>query len=342
MVIGITYDLREEYLAEGYSEEETAEFDSSATVDSIADTLAVLGHNVVRIGNVRELMRRLTMGERWDLVFNIAEGLSGYAREAQVPVILEMYDIPYTFSDPLLLSVCLHKGMAKHVIRDFGIPTPEFAVVGDESDIDDITLPFPLFAKPVAEGTGKGVTSSSMINSKEELAVQCVGLLQKFRQPVIVEGFLPGREFTVGILGTGKNARVIGVLEVILNNMAERHVYSYVNKEQCETLVTYRLSSDLSAETAAATALKTWRALGCRDAGRIDLRQDRDGIPCVMEINPLAGLNPTHSDLPMICSFAGMTYKELIDGIVESASCMRRESDNIAVPQRVSRCFSEQ
>jgi D-alanine-D-alanine ligase len=320
MVTGITYDLRDEYRAAGYSEEETAEFDSPATVQAIADTLGELGHEVVRIGNARELIHRLTIGQRWDLVFNIAEGLHGYAREAQVPVLLEMYDIPYTFSDPLLLSICLHKGMAKHIIRDLGIPTPEFVIVEEKQDIDDIQIPFPLFVKPVAEGTGKGITAASKICSKEQLYHQCLTLLKKYRQPVIVEHFLPGREFTIGILGTGRNARVIGVLEVILNTQAEKHVYSYINKEQCDELVTYHLSSDRYAEMAGRTALKAWQGLGCRDAGRIDLRQNEEGIPCVIEINPLAGLHPSHSDLPMICAFTGMTYRDLIAGIVESAS----------------------
>jgi D-alanine-D-alanine ligase len=330
MVIGITYDLRDEYRAAGYSEEETAEFDSPVTVQAIADTLCGLGHDVVRIGNVLKLMHRLTLGERWDLVFNIAEGLHGYTREAQVPTLLEMYDIPYTFSDPLLLSICLHKGMAKHIIRDLGIPTSEFVIVGDKQDIDNIQIPLPLFVKPVAEGTGKGITAASMICSREQLYEQCLSLLSKYRQPVIVEHFLPGREFTVGILGTGRNAQVIGVLEVILNTNAEQHVYSYINKEQCDELVTYHLATDRYAEMAGYTALKAWQGLGCRDAGRIDLRQNDEGVPCVMEINPLAGLHPTHSDLPMICEFTGMSYRDLIAGIVESASTFERDKKQYA------------
>jgi D-alanine-D-alanine ligase len=330
MVIGITYDLRDEYRAAGYSEEETAEFDSPVTVQAIADTLCGLGHDVVRIGNVLKLMHRLTLGERWDLVFNIAEGLHGYTREAQVPMLLEMYDIPYTFSDPLLLSICLHKGMTKHIIRDLGIPTPEFVIVEKKQDIDNIQIPFPLFVKPVAEGTGKGITAASMICSREQLYEQCLSMLKKYRQPVIVEHFLPGREFTAGILGTGRNTRVIGVLEVILNTNAEQHVYSYINKEQCDELVTYHLATDRYAEMAGYTALKTWQGLGCRDAGRIDLRQNEEGVPCVMEINPLAGLHPTHSDLPMICEFTGMSYRELIARIVESASAFERDKKQYA------------
>ena len=129
MKIGITYDLRQYYLSQGMGEEETAEFDSPVTIESIDSTLSELGHVTDRIGNIRNLTSRLAAGDHWDLVFNIAEGIRGFGREAQVPALLEAYDIPYTFSDPLVLSLTLHKGMTKHVIRDLGIPTADFAVV---------------------------------------------------------------------------------------------------------------------------------------------------------------------------------------------------------------------
>ena len=131
MKIGITYDLRDEYLAEGYGEEETAEFDRADTIDAIETALRELGHETDRIGNARELVQRLARGDRWDLVFNICEGLRGAGREAQVPAILDVYEIPYTFADPCVMSVCLDKGVTKSVVRSAGLPTPQFAVVGD-------------------------------------------------------------------------------------------------------------------------------------------------------------------------------------------------------------------
>ena len=161
MKIGITYDLRDDYLAEGYGEEETAEFDHPRTIAAIEEALQSLGYETERIGHIRALARRLVADERWDMVFNIAEGLRGFGREAQVPALLDAWNIPYTFSDPLLLSLTLHKGMTKRVIRDLGIPTPDFAVVETPEEIATVVLPFPLFAKPVAEGTGKGVTAAS-------------------------------------------------------------------------------------------------------------------------------------------------------------------------------------
>jgi D-alanine-D-alanine ligase len=319
MNVGITYDLREDYLAEGYSEEETAEFDRSDTIEAIERTLQDLGFQTDRIGNISNLISRLVAGDRWDLVFNIAEGLRGFGREAQVPAILDAYGIPYTFSDPLVLALTLHKALTKHVMRSMGVPTPDFFVVEEASDTELVDLPFPLFAKPVAEGTGKGINAASRVATKGELASICGRLLQTYDQPVLVETFLPGREFTVGIIGTGKAAKAIGVMEVILKNDAEAGVYSYWNKEKCEDLVKYCLAQDAMAEKAREVALAAWRGLGCRDAGRIDLRADNNGTPNVMEINPLAGLHPEHSDLCILAHQTGMGYRTLIGAIMSSA-----------------------
>ena len=319
LTVGLTYDLRSRYLAQGFSEEQTAEFDSPATVEAIAAALEELGHRPAHIGSVYDLTRRLADDERWDLVFNIAEGMYGLGREAVIPALLDAYRIPYTFSDPAVLALCLHKGYAKNILRGLGLPTAPFAVVAAPEDLEGLKLAYPLFAKPVAEGTGKGITASSRLESPEALATLCRELLTRYRQPVLVEEYLPGREFTVGIVGTGRSARAIGVLEVLLLPQAEPGVYSYVNKERCEELVEYRTPRDAEALAAEQLALEAWCALGCRDAGRVDVRQDRDGRPNVIEINPLAGLHPTHSDLPMIAERAGMSYRELIETIVASA-----------------------
>jgi D-alanine-D-alanine ligase len=319
LTIGLTYDLRSRYLAQGFSEEETAEFDSPATVQAIADALEQLGHRPVHIGSVYDLIGRLDAGERWELVFNIAEGLYGLGREAVIPALLDAYRIPYTFSDPAVLSLCLHKGYTKNILRDRGLPTPAFAVIAAPEELATLELAYPLFAKPVAEGTGKGISAASRLDSAAALGQVCRALLTRYRQPVLVEEYLPGREFTVGILGTGKQARAIGVLEVVLLPQAEQGVYSYVNKERCEELVEYRSPRDAEARAAERVALEAWRALDCRDGGRVDIRQDRHGRPSVIEINPLAGLHPTHSDLPMIAERAGMPYVELVGSIVSSA-----------------------
>ena len=322
MKIGLTYDLRSEYLAAGYGEEETAEFDREDTIDAIEGALQGLGQQTDRIGSARSLAARLTAGDRWDLVFNIAEGLNGIGREAQVPALLDIFGIPYTFSDPLVMSLTLHKGMTKRVVRDAGIQTVEFDIVKDRADAQRITFPPPYFIKPVAEGTGKGVSPQSIIRQYEDLAGRCEALAAAYNQAVLVERFLPGREFTVGILGTGHCARVLGSIEVHLLTDAEPDIYSYTNKERCEELVEYRLvtpRNDTVVGAAEDVALRAWRVLGCRDAGRIDLRCDTDGQPQFMEVNPLAGMHPYHSDLPIICNHVGMPYSDLIREIIDSA-----------------------
>lgn len=323
MRLGLTYDLRSEYLAAGYGEEETAEFDRDDTIDSIEAALRELGHETDRIGNVQQLVKRLAAGDRWELVFNICEGLRGLGREAVVPALLDAYNIPYTFADPLVLTVSLHKGLTKTVLREHGIPTPQSRLVEDMAALCDVQLRYPLFIKPVSEGTGKGITAASKINSPDELAAGCRDLLAKFRQPVLVEEFLPGREFTTALIGTDDEARVLGTMEIILLDAAEPEVYSYVNKERCEELVEYRLGRpDADPEVAAteALALAAWRALGGRDAGRVDIRSDASGQPQFIEANPLAGLHPQHSDLPIIATMVGMPYIELIRRIVDSAA----------------------
>lgn len=323
MRIGLTYDLRQEYLAAGFSEDETAEFDRADTIEHLESALRQHGHQTNRIGHAQQLVARLAAGDDWDLVFNIAEGLTGVAREAQVPAILDAYGIPYTFSDPLVMALTLHKGLTKTVVAAGGVPTPPFAVIESESDFASIDLPFPLFVKPVAEGTGKGISPASKVVDKHKLRSICVQLLKTHSQPVLVETYLPGREFTVGILGTGSAARALGTLEIVLRPGAEADAYSYVNKEHCEELVEYRLVHavrDEAVRQAEEIALRAWRILGCRDAGRVDLRCDAAGQPQFMEVNPLAGLHPEHSDLPILATKVGLSYSELIGHIVTSAA----------------------
>jgi D-alanine-D-alanine ligase len=322
MHIGLTYDLRSDYLAAGYGEEETAEFDQAGTIEAIDGALNELGHTTDRVGHARSLIERLAAGDRWDLVFNICEGLHGLGREAQVPAILDVYEIPYTFADPTTLCVCLNKALTKTVLRAAGVPTPDWHVVRDVADIERCQLPFPLIAKPLAEGTGKGINAASKITDRNALRQVCARLLIQYVQPVLVEHFLPGREFTVGVVGTGAKAQVIGTLEILLRDAAEPGVYSYVNKEQSEDLCDcplVRATDDAAVAEAERIALAAWRVVAGRDAGRVDLRCDAAGKPHLIEINPLAGLHPTHSDLPLLWTETGAEYVDLIGRIMESA-----------------------
>jgi D-alanine-D-alanine ligase len=318
MRIGVTYDLRSDYLAMGYGEEDTAEFDSEVTIDAICHSLTSLGWQVTRIGNVKQLAEALVAGCRWDAVFNFCEGLKGLAREAQVPTLLDAYDIPYVFSDALTLALTLDKSMAKRVVRDCGVPTPDFAVIDRIADVRNVKLPYPLFLKPVAEGSGKGVNAHSKVNGPSALKRVATDLLAQFRQPVLVETFLPGREFTVAILGTGEDARVLGVSEILPKANWVGDGYGYENKEYWQDKVEIIGADPISAKAAGRVALAAWRALRCRDGGRVDIRNDATGQPNFMEVNPVPGLRPEYSDMCFIATREGLTYRDTIGRIMAS------------------------
>jgi D-alanine-D-alanine ligase len=319
MTVGLTYDLRDEYLKMGFSEIETAEFDREDTIFHIETTLAELGYRTDRIGHIKNLVSRLARGDRWDLVFNISEGMYGEGREAQVPALLDAYNIPYVFSGPLVLALTLNKVLTKIIVKDAGVATPEHAVVYKKTDIQKVKLPFPLFVKPVAEGTGKGIDSESVITSQEQLKRKCGELLDRYRQPVLVETYLGGREFTAGIVGTGDKAKCIGVIEIILKDNAEKGVYSYVNKEECEERIVYSLTDQDAVDACSQLALKAWKCLRAEDGGRVDIRFDQQGNPYFLEINPLAGMHPEHSDLPILAGLYGIPYRRLMQMIMDSA-----------------------
>jgi D-alanine-D-alanine ligase len=318
--IALCYDLKSDYLAAGFGPEEVMEFDDEETVAALDGALGRLGHPTERVGRGVELARRLAAGERWDLVFNIAEGVRGRSREAQVPAVCELFDQPYTFSDPLTCSLTLDKALAKRLVHDHGLPTAPFAVVERPEEVAAIELEPPLFLKPVAEGSSKGVTARSRVESREELAEVCAELLRTFRQPVLVETYLPGREMTVGIVGNGGETRVVGVMEVSFRTGADV-VYTARNKQEFETRVEYSLlDGEPLGRRARELALAAYRVLGCRDLARVDLRCDGGGAPHFLEVNPLPGLHPTYSDLPIMMSRAGVSYADLLAQIVEAAA----------------------
>jgi len=322
MKIGLTYDLRSEYLAMGYSMDETAEFDRDDTISALETALSRLGHKTDRIGNARALIKRLSSGDRWDLVFNIAEGLHGIGREAQVPAILDIYEIPYTFSDPMVMSLTLHKAMTKRVIRDAGLATTDFFLVHAIAEMKNIHFDPPYFIKPVAEGTGKGTSSKSIVQDKRALEKTCKILLDTYKQAVLVEPYLPGREFTTGVVGTGEASRILGTMEIHLLETAEQGVYSHTNKEHFEDRIRYTLAKskdDPLIEEVESLVLASWKALECRDGGRMDIRCDGKGKPMFMEVNPLAGLHPQHSDFPILCGLLDIPYLTLIETILNSA-----------------------
>ncbi|MBF0626594.1 MAG: D-alanine--D-alanine ligase [Magnetococcales bacterium] len=320
MHIGLVYDLRTAYHHLGLEEEDLAEFDHPETVAALQAALESGGHTVQPVGHGRALTAALVAGQRWDLVFNIAEGLQGRSREAAVPALLELYQIPYVFSDPLTLAVTLDKGICKRLVRDAGLTTAPFAMLDQPADLETLSLPYPLFLKPVAEGSGKGCSPRSCVSNHTELTAVFQSLRQRFAQPVLAETHLPGREFTVAIVGNGATIRLALVAEILFAPRSGRGIYSFADKEASDTQVEYRLVSDPEANQALEQGLAIYRLLGCRDAGRLDFRSDGAGRPHFLEINPLAGLHPRLSGFPRMARMAGWSYERLILAMVAGAT----------------------
>jgi D-alanine-D-alanine ligase len=316
MKIGLTFDLRSWYIDRGFTMDETAEFDKQETVDALENSLKKMGYETEPVGNTFQLVEALATGKKWDMVFNIAEGLYGDGRESVVPAILDQYKIPYVFSGPVVMGVSLNKHLAKLVVAAAGVPVSPGCLITGLKDLDTCNLEYPLFVKPVSEGTGKGITAKSLVHSANELNKMVEWILKEFMQPALVEEYLPGREFTVGIVGNGIKTVAIGGMEVMC---ADNLPYSVEVKENYQNYCKYKpLDADIVDECKS-VALKAWKALNAVDAGRVDLKADRNGKICFIEANPLAGLNPVHSDLPILSRMYGIEYQTLMEMIVKAA-----------------------
>jgi D-alanine-D-alanine ligase len=316
MKVGLTYDLRSWYIDRGYSMEDTAEFDKIDTVNSLETAIHKMGFETEQIGNVFQLIEALAAGKTWDLVFNIAEGLYGDGRESVVPAILDQYRIPYVFSGPVVLGISLNKYLTRLIVASAGVPVSPGMLISKPEDINKCNLIYPLFIKPVSEGTGKGITEKNLLKSPGELKEVAEFLLERFNQPALVEEYLPGREFTVGVTGSGDETLAVGGMEIICKDNLP---YSVEFKENYKEFCKYIPMDKGFADECKAVALGAWKALGGVDGGRVDVKADRNGKICFMEVNPLAGLHPIDSDLPILSRFSGIEYQELIERIVRSA-----------------------
>ena len=326
MRIGLTYDLKDKVpVSHGQPDDALEEYDSKETVNGIEAALSALGHSVVCLGGGRDFLTSV-LQEKVDIVFNISEGLGNYrSREAQVPGVLEMLQIPYTGSDPLCLAVCLDKPLTKQLIADAGIATPKWQVVSDKNHLHSLNwelFPVPAFVKPVHEGSSKGVRFVSRIDRREDIARVAGDLLDYYRQPVLVEEFMPGDEFTVGVVGNASPG-VVGIMRIVPKTNKADFVYSLEVKRDWEKLVEYECPANLDEsilDKIRKASVKTFEVLGCRDFARIDFRLDKNGTPNFLEINPLPGLNPRTSDLTIMNRMMGNSYENLISSILNAAT----------------------
>lgn len=330
MHIGIAFDLKADFehsKSAGAPDDLLEEYDSKSTVEALERALAARGHRVTQLGGGRRFIAAMLEAAP-ELVFNISEGHGSRSREAHVPAVCELLGVPCTHSDPLTMAVTLDKAMAKRVVAACGVPTPRFAVIERPADLADLALPYPLFAKPLFEGSSMGIRRRSRVGDRRELEERVGQLLGDYREPVLVEEFCGGAEFTVGLLGPAERARVIATMEVEpLLVPREEFVYSLEvkrNPEWAKEIAYHVPPRRPRAEVARVeqVALEAYRALGCRDVARVDVRCDAAGTPKFIECNPLPGLAPGWSDLSILWNRTGGDYDGLISAILEEA-CAR-------------------
>jgi D-alanine-D-alanine ligase len=320
--VGITYNLKKDFLhREDQPIDSLEEFDSEETIDAIGRVLQSEGHEVVKLGGDTGLIDRLRISPV-DIVFNIAEGIEGRNREAHIPALLEFLKIPYTGSDPLTLSLTLDKSMAKKVVRSEGIPTPGFMKAERMEDLQGLDLCYPLFVKLCYEGSSKGVRLDSKISDPATLRERAGWLLETYGPPILVEEFVSGPEFTVGILGNS-DPTVLGVMQIeIKGSHPDEAIYSLEVKREWEEKVRYHCPPPIPLDLfkrIEEVALRAYRALDCRDVSRVDIRVGEDGVPYFLEVNPLPGLSPVYGDLPIMAGRMGWEYSRLIRTIFRHA-----------------------
>ena len=320
--VGLTYNMKRINPTENDAE---AEFDSPTTIKALTEAIESYGHTVVPLEANADLPHLLTASAP-DVVFNVAEGLRGRGREAQVPALCELLGIPYSGSDPTTLSLCLDKGLTKQILRSAGIDTADWQVLTTGREKLK-PLRYPVIVKPNAEGTSKGITSRSVVADEAAARAAARALVDRYGQPALVEEYIVGRELTVGLLGE-KRPKMLPPMEVVFVTPTEHPVYGFEEKQSGTTSVRFECPAPLTPielKKVEKTVRDTFTALGCRDVARIDLRLTKDGTVFVIEVNPLPGLTPDFSDLCVIGKVAGMDYRTLIGEILAGSLKRFRE-----------------
>ncbi|MBI3087828.1 MAG: ATP-grasp domain-containing protein [Candidatus Omnitrophica bacterium] len=339
--VGLTYNAKSDYpLKPGDPPDANAEFDHDDTIGVIEDAIAAGGHEVVRVGNARQV---LEWGERLktlDIVFNIAEGYEGRNRESQVPILLEMLRVPFVGGDGLTLGVTLDKIITKKLLLAEGIPTPRFVELTDPDQSWSVELPYPLIVKPRYEGSSKGLRKTSLVTGAQELAQQARWLIETYRQPALVEEFIEGREFTVALIGNDP-PEVQPVVQIQIEGRLElgRLFYTFDHIRSGADYVCPAQIEDGLRRELEAVALKTYQAVECLDFGRVDIRVDRAGRASVLEINPLPSLS-TEDVFWFVARAQGMTYEAIINKVLDAALArygLKPHNEGASVSARRSR-----
>ena len=334
MRVGITYNLKSDLSSPSSpdfsaAEDAAEEFDSPETVEAIRRVLEEAGHEVRLLGGDLGILEKIREADI-EFVFNMAEGFSGRSREAHIPAMLELLGVPYTGSDPLALALTLDKGLTKRIASSAAVPTPDFWVLYDPAAIEQISAGrFPLFVKPLWQGSSKGVRYTSRVEDREALKIEVLRIFENYRgEPVLVEEYVPGRELTLGVLGNPPE--VLGIMEIAFRDKSRRDFcYSLEVKRDWKNLVEYsvppRLEGGMRRQMEEA-ALRLFQTLGLRDVARFDFRVTPEGKFYFLEVNPLPGLSPESGDLVILARQMGFTHRDLVLKIFDSAARRTRSS----------------
>lgn len=342
--VALTYNLKRKTDNTGLPDDYYSEFDSKETIEAIANGLRSGGNEVFLVEADKGLLNWF-QNNKADIVFNIAEGLNGESRESQVPAILDFLGIPYTGSGVLALSVSLNKTLTKKLFEGAGIATPKYRLITGPADISDDGLRYPLIVKPNSEGSGKGITMTSVVRNKAELAREAEKTATVYQQNILVEEFIDGKELTVGILGNYPPV-AMPVLEIDFSSCKASGEFFYtwkVKEFEKEVAENAGLSpqwhcparlSEIAMREIKETALKAFSTIGCVDLSRVDIILGKDGVPYVLEVNPLPGLDPVDSNFPYIGKCAGLSYSDLMNRILEVALERHNKNKNLALQER--------
>ncbi len=320
LLVGLTYDVKEDYdFKKDDPPDANAEFDHRDTIESIKACLENTGHKIIKIGGARNLIKRLN-SLKVDIVFNIAEGVSGRNRESQVPVILEMAGIPFVGSDGLTLAITLDKIVTKKILISENIPTPDYFQIQDSFNLNGIKPHFPLIVKPRFEGSSKGINDKSVVRDLSSLKKQAMRINKTYKQPALVERFIEGSEFTVAIIGN-KNPRALPVVQIRIEGKTSLgglfYTFSRIHSNSLDYICPAQISRKLETKLRE-IALRAYKAVECRDFARVDIRVDKNNNPYVLEINPLPSLSREDVFMP-IAKYLKITFEEMICRILREA-----------------------
>jgi D-alanine-D-alanine ligase len=323
MRIGLSFDLKTAVTKNTSVDDALEEYDSPETIEVITKAFQAKGHSVIKLGGGLQLLDNIRR-EKVDIVFNIAEGRGTYrSREAQVPSILEMLDIPYTGSDPECLAVSLDKPLTKKIVAVEGIATPKWIVIDAQDELGKVDwggFSFPAIVKPAFEGSSKGIRLTSIVENKNKAQMEADRIFRDYKQPVMIEEFIDGDEITVGVIGNSP-PKLVGMMRILPKKKEKHFVYSLEVKRDYVNLVEYESPVCLPQrvlEKLGSDSLQVYKILGCRDFARIDFRVSAAGIPYFLEVNPLPGLG-TYSDLIIMAVKLGWTHEEVIQAVLNAA-----------------------